>query len=181
MGWAIFSGCSGGSRSYPFSAVCFPVGGSHQSHQSHQSTSPKFEPATLAFTLLSTEQCLPESVGKVHTRPAVNTLTRPPAGIALVLELRWNFWDNIEIDFYSHVNFSVSHISKLWECFREEIAKKGCCSFGFCPNQGGGREGPAQIFLHLFWSIKGVYFLLNANYLNLKLFFDPQSKYSAFI
>ena len=28
--------------------------------------------------------------------------------------------------------------------------KKNSCSFGFCPNEGGGGEGPAQIFCPLF-------------------------------
>ena len=67
--------------------------------------------------------------------------------------------------------------------------RKNCCSFGFCPNQGGGRALPkffGSFSLVHFWSIKGVCFLQNANNLNFTLFFsgrihDPQSKYSVFI
>ena len=55
------------------------------------------------------------------------------------------------------------------ECFR----KKSCCSFGLCPNEGAGRALP-KFFVTFssvhFWSIKGVYFLQNANNLNFKLF-----------
>ena len=53
------------------------------------------------------------------------------------------------------------------------ISKGSSCSFGFCPNEGGG--GPCPIFLSrfhklVFWSVKGVYFLQNANNLIFKLF-----------
>ena len=39
--------------------------------------------------------------------------------------------------------------SRLWCHVREKVTKKGCCSFGCYPNEGGG---PAQIFYHLFIS-----------------------------
>ena len=55
----------------------------------------------------------------------------------------------------------------------EGFPKKSCCSFGFCPNEGG-RALP-KFFVTFsemhFWSIKGVYFLQNANNLSFKLFF----------
>ena len=50
---------------------------------------------------------------------------------------------------------------------REDIPKKCCCSFGFCPNEGQG-EGPAQIFCHLFISV----FLVNKRSL-----FPPKCQY----
>ena len=70
---------------------------------------------------------------------------------------------------------------------RDGFTKKSCCSFGFCPNEGGGvLPNFFATFLWVqFWSIKGVYFLQNDNNLISQLFLgtihDPQSKYSAFI
>ena len=51
------------------------------------------------------------------------------------------------------------------------ILRKNCCSFGFFQMRGGL---PAQIFLSLFWPIKGVYFLQNANNLKFKMFLADQ-------
>ena len=49
--------------------------------------------------------------------------------------------------------------------------EKSSCSFGFCPNEG---QDLPKFFVHFslvhFWSIKGVYFLQNANNFNFKLF-----------
>ena len=47
-----------------------------------------------------------------------------------------NLWKYLK---YLHANYLVLSL-------REDIPKKSCCSFGFCPNEGG--EGPAQIFVH---------------------------------
>ena len=52
MVWAIFSGCSGGSRSYPFSAVCFPVGGL---------TSPTSRPVPSSNQQPSPSPCSPQN------------------------------------------------------------------------------------------------------------------------
>ena len=52
---------------------------------------------------------------------------------------------------------------------REGFPKKSCCSFGFCPDEGGALH--AQIFWHLFLRAFFVYFLQNANNLNFRLFF----------
>ena len=44
-------------------------------------------------------------------------------------------------------------IIQIWKVeghdIRYGLPKKSCCSFGFCPNEGGV-EGPAQIFCPLF-------------------------------
>ena len=50
--WAIFSGCSGHSRSYPFSAVCFPVGGL---------TSPTSRPVPSSNQQPSPSPCSPQT------------------------------------------------------------------------------------------------------------------------
>ena len=82
-------------------------------------------------------------------------------------------------------------IQQHWKDFsllplRDVLLRKRMHSFGFCPNEGGRA---LHNFWHLLWvhfcSIKGVYFLQNANNLNFKLFLgcihEPQSKYSGFI
>ena len=35
---------------------------------------------------------------------------------------------------------------------REGFTKKSCCSFGFCPNEVGGKGGDCPIFCYLFIS-----------------------------
>ena len=63
------------------------------------------------------------------------------------------------------------YINTIPGTLREDIPNKCCCSFGFCPIEGGG--GPCSNFLASlvhFWSIKRVYFLQNANNLNFELF-----------
>ena len=62
--------------------------------------------------------------------------------------------------------------------------EKNCCSFGFCPNQGGGA---AQIFCHIFISVflankRSLFPPKSANNLNFKLFlglymYEGQNKY----
>ena len=46
--------------------------------------------------------------------------------------------------------------------------EKNCCSFGFCPNKGGG---PCHLFISAFLVNKRSLFPPNANNLNFKLFF----------
>ena len=49
-------------------------------------------------------------------------------------------------------NCTAAAVSRSLEigstAFRNVITKKNCCSFGFCPNEGGG--GAAQIFVGTF-------------------------------
>ena len=65
-------------------------------------------------------------------------------------------------------NFFLVFVTLL----RDALLRKRMSSFVFCPNEGGRALpnffGPFQVH---FWSIKGVYFLQNANNWNLKLFF----------
>ena len=135
MVWAIFSGCSGRSRSYPFSAVCFPVGGL---------TSPTSRPVPSFNQQPSPSPCSPQNSAsqKALEKYTLLLLLTPQLALQLALplflELRWNFWDKIEIDFYSYVNFSVSHISKFWECFREDVTKKTAVLLDFFSKYGGG-------------------------------------------
>ena len=76
---------------------------------------------------------------------------------------------------------------RLPDC-RDVLLKKTAVLLDFVQMRGAG-EGPAQFLSQFeevhFWSIKGVYFLQNANNLNFKLFlgtiYDPHSKYSAVI
>ena len=49
---------------------------------------------------------------------------------------------------------------------RGRFHEKRCCSFGFCPNEGG--EGPAPIFCHLF---------INAFLVNRRGLFPPKCQY----
>ena len=62
-------------------------------------------------------------------------------------------------------DYAVHLLSLL---LRDGFTRKNCCSFGFCPNEGGGPCPNFSTFsLVHFWSIKGVY----ANNLNIRLFF----------
>ena len=45
-------------------------------------------------------------------------------------------------------NFNIT--SEYMIIIRDGLPKKSSCSFGFCPNEGGGRALPAQIFCPLF-------------------------------
>ena len=49
-------------------------------------------------------------------------------------------WDSLKEKFRIDLRSAV----------REDIPKKWCCSFGFCPNEGG--EGPSRICCHIFIS-----------------------------
>ena len=93
------------------------------------------------------------------------------------------FWAKVVISGHVHTLKIIGSIMRL----KDGLPRKNCCSFAFCPNEGG--EGPAQFFGTFswvpFWSIQGVYFLQNTNNFKIRLFLgcihDPQSKYSAFI
>ena len=97
-------------------------------------------------------------------------------------ETSWTHFANLRF----HTNWKLP---EQWTySLREGFTKKSCCSFGFCPNEGGGRALPkfcVTFSLVHFWSITRVNFLQMPIIWTLNCFLgctqDPQCKYSAFI
>ena len=76
----------------------------------------------------------------------------------------------------SGISFIVGIITIMVTIFiiiRDGFRRKNCCSFGFCPIERGGAL--PNFFVH-FWSIKGIYFLQNANNLKWSHNLAPNTK-----
>ena len=50
--------------------------------------------------------------------------------------------------------YQIVYCYNIWDCVRDAILRKSCCSFGFCPNEGGkssfSQDTLPQIHLHFY-------------------------------